>query len=145
MRKSPREVAMGLATQAEQLPKLRDKLLAVVDEINSVLNDGRARGVGRGPRKFKGRKNPARTRKKKQRGAKFIDGMPPDAVAVKGVHENYRYSPATGSVMSFTKNGKVRLLVTPRKGGSWTVKNSRGERLFLTRNRLREAGFQVAL
>ena len=41
MKHDIRKAAMALATQAESLPKLRDKLLGIVDEINHVLNDGR--------------------------------------------------------------------------------------------------------
>ncbi len=145
---NPREAAMALVTQAESLPKLRDKLLGIVNEINSVLNDGRARGMGKGPRKSPSSRKPARpagTRKKRQPKAKFLDAMPPDSVNIKGIHKNYRFVPGLG-ILSMVKDGRIRLLLVPHEKASWTVKNSKGERLFLGRTTLqKKVGMELGL
>lgn len=135
MKLSPREVAMGLATQAESLPKLRDKLLGIVNEINLVLNEGRnKRSAFMGTGKEVTRKT-AVTRKKKQPKAKFLDRMPDNAVSVKGLHSDYRFSPGLG-LLSTVKEGRIRLLRVPHKKSSWCVKDPKGNRLFIGRDSL---------
>jgi hypothetical protein len=153
MKLSPREVAMGLATQAESLPRLRDKLLGIVNEINLVLNDGKARGHS-APRKTSkaaagrmgGLAVQAAHRKKKQPKGKFVAKLPSAAVNIRGVHKDYHFVPGVG-VISLTKTGRFRLLITPRSsGGAWTVRKPSGERFFLTRGRLTKGtGLEVSI
>ena len=145
MKLSPREVAMGLATQAESLPKLRDKLLGIVNEINLVLNENRNRKAPRSTVMSKsdsgrmgGLKAQAKRRgRKKQPKANFLAAMPAGAVNVPGIHPSYHFVYGMG-MLSLVKDGRVRLLLTPGAKSSWTVKDVQGERLFIGRAKLQE-------
>ena len=145
MKLSPREVAMGLATQAESLPKLRDKLLGIVNEINLVLNEGRNRKAPRSSKMSKSdsgrmgglKAQSARRGRKRQPKAKFLDALPAGAMNVKGIHHSYYFVPGVG-MLSLVKEGRVRLLITPGAKSSWTVKNPQGQRLFIGRASLQE-------
>lgn len=138
---------MGLATQAESLPKLRDKLLGIVNEINLVLNENRNQKAPRSPFMGAGKQpaRPAGTRKKKQPKATFLDEMPDGAMNVKGIHHSYYFVPGVG-MLSLVKDGRVRLLITPAERASWTVKNSKGERMFIGRASLQQKlGMELGL
>jgi hypothetical protein len=149
MKLSPREVAMGLATQAELLPKLRDNLLEIVNQINMALNESRNPKAPRSPfmgtgktskadaGRMGGLKAQAKRRKKIQPKAKFLDELPVGALNVQGIHHSYFFAPGVG-MLSLVKDGRVRLLITPGQKSSWTVKDLKGERLFIGRAKLQE-------
>ena len=141
MKTNNQAALMAMAIQADSLPKLRDSLLQIVDEINILLADGRKRGVGKGPRKSKGRRKTRTALNRKASGkrgglakAKYLDKMPRAAMAIPGVSANYLFVPEVG-VVSKTTNGKVRLLRLP-KTRTWGVKDKSGNRYFLTVPRL---------
>lgn len=117
--KNPRETLESLALQLEALPKVRDALLEVVNEINVALDAKRpTRGLDKKPRKASPRKS------KKRRPAKFIEALPKNATRVRGVHRHYMWVPNLGMVSCV--NGKVRVL---RMGTNrcFNVKDSKGE------------------
>jgi len=141
---------MGLAIQAEQLPKLRDKLLAIVGEINLVLNDGKTRGRN-GPRKAKAspdlttrgtpRIRKAPTLKKARRSFKqpdpiLLDELPDDAVRIPTIAAGFRWSPSRGMVSLLGK--QPRLLRLPSSTKCYGLKGRNGERVFLSQGKLKE-------
>ncbi len=123
--------------QAETLPPLRDALLELVNQINGVLKDGRDRGVGKGPRKFKGRKrnwkNEYQLRKKRsakkkgRRKAKFIEAKPKNTQRVPGVSKDYLWAIDLETIISNANgNGRYRVL---RMGSNrcFNVRDSHGD------------------
>lgn len=149
MKTTPREAAMALATQAEQLPKLRDKLLDLVNQINLALNEGRNRkaqtqktrspfmGTGEGlttrgtPRKRKGHK-PGQPQPKPI----LLDTIPLNAREIPGVHTGFVWCQGLGMVSTMGK--QPRLLRLPGSTKCYGLKNRKGDRLFLGLPKLEE-------
>ena len=112
-----------IVRKIETLPKVRDALLEIVNDINMMLVDGEER-VLKGPRKNNTVRRSSRPR------AKFLKEMPKGARSIRGIDKSYLFVPGLGMV-SKTNNGKVRLLVQGKQNKGWNVVNSKGERIHL--------------
>lgn len=144
------ELLKQIGTKAAALPKLRDSLLKIVDDINQVLKgNGYVRPAGRGRVAARGkpRGNGGATRGMKMRKPKMIGELPREAVKIPGVSPNWMFLPGKGVIScASNKRGDWKLLGTP-KNRTWGVRAAKGNKRFgLSVNRLNEKlGFDSGL
>ncbi len=148
------ELLSRISSQVDLLPRLRDGLAEIVEQLDEVLGSTelpRPRvtveqwDAEKAPRSIFTKRAERTKRTKTKRGAAggkfqpaaiFIDEMPDDAVKIPGIHRKYLFAPGKG-MLSMTSSGKIRLLRLP-PNKTWGVRKKNGERFALTLLRLRK-------
>jgi hypothetical protein len=132
---------MDLAIQAEQLPKLRDKLLDMVNQINMVLNEGRNRKAPRaqaGTADLTTRGTPRKRRAGKRKGHPagqpqpkplILEAVPQNAQELQGISTKFVWSQGMGMISLCGK--QPRLLRLPDSTKCYGLKDRKGNRSFL--------------
>ena len=109
-----------LHRQLDFLPKLRDGLRDLAQQVDDTIDD---------------RKKPGRAPAKKRKASPrpfYVSKLPSDAEKVPGIRGDYWYSPSQG--MLSLRKGKVRVL--GYGAGVWSVAKTRGGRMSISKTQV---------